>query len=547
MFVAPSAACRPRGAAGEREPDASLRSGAKRLATLSLVLRRLRRWMSPPPKVLVLAGPTAVGKSALALRLCEQLPGELISVDSVQVYRGLQIGSAKPSEEERRRVRHHLLDIRDPDEEYTAGSFYRDALHSVQDVLSRGKTPVLVGGTMMYTRWLAHGRPAAPKSDPEVAERARQRLEPFETAGDWEAGLAALAELDAARAGQLYPNDWYRLHRALVVAMQGGETQPEEASAEEQELDAFRASLDVRAFFLCAPRVPLCERIDARCEQMLEGGLLEEVTEQLLQLRLLPSSPAGRSIGYRQALEYLTRPGYAAGDAAALLQFVEGFTSASRRYAAQQVKWFRKEPSFAWLQADWSRPAEADAAGAAGAAAGAAGALGGAGAPCFEQARRGFLCSRAEYEAELAHAAQACSPTRPACNPTHPACNPTHPACSPRAAQAELRAVRPDEGKAMKRYMPRLAVLDDAQRQAALLRRADACCERLLPALEQIRTADAATAERYPWHTREKRGSSVTPASDDEGGAPSATKHKATRTEDAVDAARGGGGSAPGP
>ena len=199
MNVAPSAACRPRGAAGEREPDASLRSGGKRLATLSLVLRRLRRWMSPPPKVLVLAGPTAVGKSALALRLCEQLPGELISVDSVQVYRGLQIGSAKPSEAERRRVRHHLLDIRDPDEEYTAGSFYRDALHSVQDVLSRGKTPVLVGGTMMYTRWLAHGRPSAPKSDPEVAERARQRLEPFEAAGDWEAGLAVLTELDAAR------------------------------------------------------------------------------------------------------------------------------------------------------------------------------------------------------------------------------------------------------------------------------------------------------------------------------------------------------------
>ena len=155
--------------------------------------------MSPPPKVLVLAGPTAVGKSALALRLCEQLPGELISIDSVQVYRGLQIGSAKPSEEERRRVRHHLLDIRDPADEYTAGSFYRDALHSVQDVLSRGKTPVLVGGTMMYTRWLAHGRPSAPKSDPEVAERARQRLEPFEAAGDWEAGLAVLTELDAAR------------------------------------------------------------------------------------------------------------------------------------------------------------------------------------------------------------------------------------------------------------------------------------------------------------------------------------------------------------
>ena len=245
------------------------------------------------------------------------------------------------------------------------------------------------------------------------------------------------------------------------------------------------------------------------------------MTEQLLQLRLLPSSPAGRSIGYRQALEYLTRPAYAAGDEAALLQFVEGFTSASRRYASQQVKWFRKEPTFAWLQADWSRPAEAEAAAEAEAVAGAAaeaGALGGAGAPCFEQARLGFLCSRAEYDAELAH-----------------------------AAQAELRAVRPDEGKAMRRYISRLAVLDDAQRHAALLRRADACCERLLPALEQIRTADAATAERYPWHTREKRGSSVTPASDDEAGAPSGTKHKATRTEDAADPDRGSGGSASAP
>ena len=185
-----------------------------------------------------------------------------------------------------------------------------------------------------------------------------------------------------------------------------------------------------------------------------------------------------------------------------------------------------------------------------------AGALGGAGVPCFEQARLGFLCSRAEYDAELAHAAQACRPTHLGCRPTHPACSltcpacsRTHPACSPHAAQAELRAVRPDEGKAMRRYISRLAVLDDAQRHAALLRRADACCERLLPALEQIRTADAATAERYPWHTREKRGSSVTPASDDEAGAPSGTKHKATRTEDAVDADRGAevGGSAPGP
>eukprot|EP00908_Phaeocystis_cordata_P002549 Transcript_12766.p2 GENE.Transcript_12766~~Transcript_12766.p2 ORF type:complete len:480 (-),score=191.13 Transcript_12766:23-1462(-) len=474
--------------------------------------------MAPPPRVLVLAGPTAIGKSALALRLCEQLPGELISVDSVQVYRGLQIGSAKPSAEERGRVRHHLLDIRDPTDEYTAGSFYRDALHAVQDVLSRGNTPVLVGGTMMYMRWLAHGRPGAPKSDPEIAERVRQRLEPFESAGDWEAGLAVLQELDAARAAQLFPNDWYRLHRAVVVAMQGGEMPPAEASAEELALDAFRASLDFRAFFLSGPRLPLCERIDSRCCAMLEGGLLEEVTEELLQLRLLPSSPAGRSIGYRQALEFLTREPYAADDAAALLQFVEGFTAASRRYAAQQVKWFRNEPSFAWLQADWARAAPAPAAAAGqppeGGAAGGGGAAAAGGGPaaaaaaaapplCLEQVLAAFRCSRADFDAGLAA-----------------------------PSQAALRAPRPDEGKAMRRYVPSLPVLSDARRHAALLRRADACCERLQPKLDEIRRADAATAERYPWHTREKRGSSVTaPLSDDEAGGPAGGKPKATRTD----------------
>jgi tRNA A37 N6-isopentenylltransferase MiaA len=322
--------------------------------------------MAPPPRVLVLAGPTAIGKSALALRLCEQLPGELISVDSVQVYRGLQIGSAKPSAEERGRVRHHLLDIRDPTDEYTAGSFYRDALHAVQDVLSRGNTPVLVGGTMMYMRWLAHGRPGAPKSDPEIAERVRQRLEPFESAGDWEAGLAVLQELDAARCraraahrplsptarparssglASSRPACTHRRQRGAALpqrlvppaprcgrrdagrrdaagrgvgrgagaplaarAGQAGWVSAMEVAVAAaacsdaahpcplpprawQALDAFRASLDFRAFFLSGPRLPLCERIDSRCCAMLEGGLLEEVTGGTAGVRAQTSSP----------------------------------------------------------------------------------------------------------------------------------------------------------------------------------------------------------------------------------------------------------------
>ena len=217
-----------------------------------------------------------MGKSALALRLCELLPGELVSVDSVQVYRGLQIGANKPSESEQRRVTHHLIDLRDPDEEYTAGCFYSDALRAVDSVLARGRVPVLVGGTSMYMRWLVRGRPDAPKADPVIAENMRERLAPLEATGDWAAGLALLEAADPERAALLTRNDWYRLHRALVVAEQTESAVAELPKPEDTDgLDALRESLDMRCFFVSAPRVALCRRIDERCDAMLRAGLLE--------------------------------------------------------------------------------------------------------------------------------------------------------------------------------------------------------------------------------------------------------------------------------
>lgn len=221
-------------------------------------------------RVVVLAGPTAVGKSSLGMRLCESLPGELISVDSVQIYRGLHIGANKPSAAERSRVPHHLIDVADLQDEYTAGCFYRDALTAVESVLSRGKTPVLVGGTSMYLRWFVNGRPTAPRADPAVSAAAHEALQGHQATGDWDGGLERLRALDPERAMQLSRNDWYRLHRALVVAMQ---TQTHASSIlapdDSDGLDALRASLDMRCFFLTAPRVPLCRRIDARCGDML--------------------------------------------------------------------------------------------------------------------------------------------------------------------------------------------------------------------------------------------------------------------------------------
>ena len=154
-------------------------------------------------KVVVLAGPTAVGKSALGMRLCETLPGERISVDSVQVYRHLQIGANKPNDAERRRVPHHLIDLCEPTEEYTAGNFFRDALNAVDQVLARGKTPVLVGGTSMYLRWFIEGRPSAPRADPAVSELAHEMLSLYELRGDWDGGLALLSTRDHSRAEQV--------------------------------------------------------------------------------------------------------------------------------------------------------------------------------------------------------------------------------------------------------------------------------------------------------------------------------------------------------
>ena len=171
---------------------------------------------------------------------------------------------------------------------------------------------------------------------------------------------------------QLSRNDWYRLHRALVVAIQtqGGLTTPSSgvpssgvpssgATPEVDSLETLRRSLDLRCFFLTASREPLCRRIDRRCGSMLRSGLLEETTEELLQRRLLPSSTPGRAIGYRQSLEYLLRipDEYWApkSEHEALTDFVEGFAQASRRYAAQQTKWFRSEPRFAWVPVEWSR------------------------------------------------------------------------------------------------------------------------------------------------------------------------------------------------
>lgn len=177
---------------------------------------------APPPsssRVLVLTGPTSVGKSSTALSLCALLNGEVISADSVQLYRQLDIGSNKATIDERARVPHHLLDVVDPDMEdtYSAGDFFRAARAATADVLARAQLPVVVGGTMMYVRWYLHGPPATPKAAPDARQKATELIADAQVANDWDAAIAVLQERDPVRAARLNRNDWYRLVRALEV------------------------------------------------------------------------------------------------------------------------------------------------------------------------------------------------------------------------------------------------------------------------------------------------------------------------------------------
>ena len=360
-----------------------------RPAGLVLVaVRSLRRSlaMSAPvlrQKVVVVAGPTAVGKSAAALGLCEALDGEIVSADSVQLYRGLDVGSNKPSAGERARVAHHLVDAGDPSEPWTAGEWCRRAVGAIEDCGARGKLAVVVGGTMMYAQWLVRGAPDAPRVTAASAAAAAALLGPYEAAGDWDEAVAAVSLRGAGfrdRALALCANDWYRLSRAVEIELDLGEDPAPRGPGRTPLLDPAR--YDVRCAFL-APRdrADLFRGIDARCDVMLEAGLLAEVAALRASGGLPETSTAAKAIGYRQSLDYLAARAADADDDArtpddrtdAYLDFVRKFRTASRNYAAEQIKWYRRDDHFAVVPAG-----DADA------------------------LRSLFLCDRPTYEAALA-------------------------------------------------------------------------------------------------------------------------------------------------
>ena len=284
---------------------------------------------APRPRALVITGPTGAGKSDFALHLARQLPIEIISVDSAQVYRGMDIGTAKPSAEEQAAVPHHLLDLCEPESVYSAGQFRRDALNCIAQINARGRIPVLVGGTMLYFRGLFQGIAVMPQADSAVRATldARARQE------GWPALHAQLAELDPQAAQRIHVNDAQRIQRALeVLALSGaGLSQLWQGQAEpEQTFDALICVVQP------ADRALLHQRLAQRLDAMLASGFIEEV-ERLRQRPLLNAdSPALRAVGYRQLLAYC------AGEQT-LAVAREQALAATRQLAKRQMTWLRGE------------------------------------------------------------------------------------------------------------------------------------------------------------------------------------------------------------
>jgi len=281
--------------------------------------------------LICIAGPTASGKSAAARAIAQRWPVEIINVDSATIYRGMDIGTAKPTAQERTEITHHLLDILDPADSYSVASFRRDALQCVQDIQSRGRLPLLVGGTMMYFKALRDGLNNLPAADPEI----RKALEARAAAEGWPAMHDWLKTIDPLTAQRLSPNDSQRVGRALEIWQISGQPMSALLGAT-QPADEPVATITVSLEPL--ERSILHARIAERFDQMLELGLVTEVQALHARGDLHPGLPSIRCVGYRQLWSML------AGELD-LKQAREHAISATRQLAKRQITWLRSQPN----------------------------------------------------------------------------------------------------------------------------------------------------------------------------------------------------------
>jgi len=291
------------------------------------------------PKIVVIAGPTAVGKTGVTIRVAEKIFGEVVNADSMQIYRYMDIGTAKPTPEEQRRVAHHMISVADPDESYDAARFSREARKATDGVLGRQRVPLVAGGTGFYIRAFLYGLCNAAPEDPDIRVRLREEAGRRGAASMY----GKLMECDPEAAGKIHPNDVYRIVRALAVYETCGIT-----LTEFRRRHAFNdAPYQSLSIVLDMDRRELYERIDRRVDRMVEEGLAEEV-ERLFEMGYDERLKPMQALGYRHMGDYIR--GRVDRDTA-----VETLKRDTRRYAKRQLTWFRKDP-----QALWYSPAQTD-------------------------------------------------------------------------------------------------------------------------------------------------------------------------------------------
>ncbi|MEF1289305.1 tRNA (adenosine(37)-N6)-dimethylallyltransferase MiaA [Vibrio sp. M260118] len=289
------------------------------------------------PLALFLMGPTASGKTDLAIRLRKKYPVEIISVDSALIYKGMDIGTAKPDAEEQAQAPHRLIDILDPSEAYSAADFRRDALNEMRKIVDQGKIPLLVGGTMLYYKALLEGLSPLPAADPEIRQQIEQEAATF----GWDKLHEILEEIDPVSAKRIHPNDPQRLSRALEVYRISGKTLTELTQTKGESLP-YRVKQ-----FAIAPkeRAELHRRIELRYEMMIEAGFEDEMRALYARDDLHPDLPSIRCVGYRQMWDYLD------GNCTLDDAIFKGIC-ATRQLAKRQITWLRSWDDLTWLDSE---------------------------------------------------------------------------------------------------------------------------------------------------------------------------------------------------
>ena len=285
------------------------------------------------PTVIVICGPTASGKTALSIELAKRIDGEIISADSMQIYQGMDIGSAKVTEKERQGIQHYLIDILSPEERYSVADFKRDAKQAIENILAKGKTPIVVGGTGLYINALIY---EIDYQDIPMDKDYREQLQRMEREQGLEALYQKALEIDPEAMQKISSNDAKRIMRILEIYKATGKTKTEQ----EQESRKNEVPYNYKVFVIDMERDVLYSRINQRVDGMIEEGLVEEVEGLLQKYKTFPT--AMQAIGYKEVRAFLQNQ-------LSREEMIETIKQETRRYAKRQLTWFRKDKQFIWL------------------------------------------------------------------------------------------------------------------------------------------------------------------------------------------------------